>query len=151
MNFRQLGIVAIMAGAMWACQDSGKNANEKPASNDPSCVKPGLEDAKPMAKVMRAMYVQASAMHDTIVTGKTFTANVFPVIRFHDQEPTDSTVLTPEFRKKAETYYTAMRELQVQGPDGRKAAFNHLLQTCISCHQENCPGPISKIKRLILP
>lgn len=150
MNFRYLYLALFLAFVVWAC-DSTVNEKNGKAPNDPSTGKPGIEDAKPMAKVMRAMYVQAAAIHDSIKAGKAVNATNFPVIRFHDQEPTDSTVLTPEFQKKADTYYTAMQELQVQGPDGRKAAFNHLLETCISCHQENCPGPISKIKRLILP
>lgn len=150
MNFKHLYFGLFFSLLVWACE-STSNSNGQKTPQDPSMGKPGIEDAKPMAKVMRAMYVQAAAMHDSILAGKTFNAEFFPVIRFHDQEPTDSTVLTPEFQKKADTYYTAMKELQAQGPDGRKAAFNHLLQTCISCHQENCPGPISKIKRLILP
>jgi hypothetical protein len=150
MNRKHLYIGFLLALVVWACE-STTNADQQKAPGDPSTGKPGIEDAKPMAKVMRAMYVQAAAMHDSIEAGKTFNATIFPVIRFHDQEPTDSTVLTPEFQKKADTYYAAMQELQAQGPDGRKAAFNHLLQTCITCHQENCPGPISKIKRLILP
>lgn len=150
MNIRYLYTAFFLAFVVWAC-DSTVSENNGKAPSDPSTGKPGIEDVKPMAKVMRAMYVQAAAIHDSIQAGKAVNATNFPVIRFHDQEPTDSTVLTPEFQKKADTYYTAMKELQVQGPDGRKAAFNHLLETCISCHQENCPGPISKIKRLILP
>lgn len=125
-----------------------KDSKEADAEN---CTNPNTDHPKPMALKMRSMYQQVEKMNSLLLAGKSIDSTDFPIPAFVDLEPTDSTVVTTIFKQKAENYNLAFSHLLESKGHDQKTAFNNLLQSCITCHQENCPGPIKKIRRLILP
>lgn len=70
-------------------------------------------------------------------------------------EPTDVEEIQPSFEIYSQTYIDQLEELkqiiEINGEiSDQILLFNSALATCISCHIEHCPGPISKIKKLKL-
>ncbi len=59
--------------------------------------------------------------------------------------PTDSTVLD-------DAYYSFSTNLEqrVERMESEEAVieFNEMVKTCVACHKNTCPGPISKIQKL---
>ncbi len=67
--------------------------------------------------------------------------------------PTKSTMVDFDgFEALSASYVTAMRALQ-QATDSASAAVAHtaVVNTCLSCHQISCQGPIPRIRKLQLP
>ena len=54
---------------------------------------------------------------------------------------------SPLFKAMADVYLESERKLRATGGDKRKA-FNFMIDNCMNCHQQMCPGPMVKIKKL---
>lgn len=55
--------------------------------------------------------------------------------------PVEHSQYAAEFFRHLNNYYKDENKHQ------RKLLFNNLVQSCVSCHQHECPGPISAIKK----
>ena len=66
--------------------------------------------------------------------------------------PTDPNVRDAKFDQMATGYLLAIEDLErAKTKDDRKMAYGRALNSCITCHQNTCPGPIAAIKSLELP
>lgn len=55
--------------------------------------------------------------------------------------PAEHQHYSEKFLHDLNVYYTS------SNPEQRKSNFNLLVQSCISCHEQECPGPIVVIKK----
>lgn len=62
-----------------------------------------------------------------------------------EAKPTRPAVQGPEFEAFAR-YYIKMNEDVYSDPNIEN--YNSLVESCVACHQEFCPGPIKTIKKL---
>ena len=62
-----------------------------------------------------------------------------------EAQPTRPAVQGPEFESFAR-YYIKMNEDVYSEPSIEN--YNSLVESCVACHQEFCPGPIKTIKKL---
>ena len=62
-----------------------------------------------------------------------------------EAQPTRPAVQGPEFESFAR-YYIKMNEDVYSDPSIEN--YNSLVESCVACHQEFCPGPIKTIKKL---
>lgn len=102
-------------------------------------------DAKPMAMMMRAIYEQSRDMRIQLEAGNTLDSAYYRFLEFHKLEPTDSTVLVEVFYQHNEDFKAAYENL-LRNSD--KASYNAMLTECVNCHQDFCPGPIKRIRKL---
>jgi len=58
-------------------------------------------------------------------------------------------VKTPEFKAFNELLINQAKVLQEDSAN-RVEGFNQFVNRCIDCHQSFCPGPIKRIKKLII-
>jgi len=112
-----------------------------------SCTNPYSDNMKPMAVGMRAMYEQMVAIRSQIEEGNKLQTGQFKMVDFIYAEPTDSSVLTDQFFLRAGQFKRRFNEL-VQPGGNVMERYNLVLDACIQCHTENCPGPLKKIKKL---
>jgi len=123
----------------------GANKAEEDCTH-PSEMQPGKEpEPKPMARMMRAMYQQGEQMRKQIVAGEPISPQAYPLLNYHNQVPTYPSVLGSEFDQHHADFAKAWAELMNQ-PD--TTHYNMMLQACVGCHQDHCPGPIKKIRKL---
>ncbi|MBX7204659.1 MAG: hypothetical protein K1X81_04505 [Bacteroidia bacterium] len=139
-----------------ACTSEHKGEGEKTSLADSSsmendsmssCTNPYSDNMKPMAVGMRAMYEQMVAIRAQIERGDELQTGQFKMVDFIYAEPTDSSVLTDQFFMRAGQFKRRFNEL-VQPGGNVMGRFNLVLDACIQCHTENCPGPLKKIKKL---
>lgn len=121
--------------------------------NDPRSPNPSSE----LAVAMRNMWEYADTLKMHILDSSSTT---LPEYRpaFDDiliAEPTDKHTKNPSFDamakimlQKLQTVYNnanAKKEqsMQVEG-------FNLFVKSCLQCHQQQCPGPVSKISKLLI-
>jgi hypothetical protein len=100
-----------------------------------------------MAVGMRTMYEQMLAIRGQIESGTELQTGQFKMVNFIYAEPTDSSVLTDQFFIRAGQFKRRFNEL-VQPGGKAMERFNLVIDACIQCHTENCPGPLKKIKKL---
>jgi hypothetical protein len=67
----------------------------------------------------------------------------------HAAIPTDSTVKGPVFTAFAEAYLESVRQLEASDSSS-VFRFNRMVDQCMNCHSEFCPGPKKRIRKLYL-
>lgn len=133
-------ILLLLLGSLVACQTAEQEkAAEKPATTSK------IEDAKPMALMMRAIYDQSRSMRTELEAGKNLDSSLYRFMEFHKLEPTDSTVLVEVFYAHNDKFKEAYENL-LRSSD--KPAYNAMLTACVNCHADFCPGPIKRINKL---
>tara|TARA_Y100000389_G_C17447460_1_gene512505 strand:- start:1269 stop:1730 length:462 start_codon:yes stop_codon:yes gene_type:complete len=110
-----------------------------------------------MAITMRQMVLDMESVKHKLKAGTIDVKDLNHIIFAHSSiatdEPTDIEEIQPSFEIFSQTYIEQLEELkQIIRINGEISdqilLFNSALTTCISCHTDHCPGPISKIKKL---
>jgi len=53
--------------------------------------------------------------------------------------------VTEVYKAMAQSYFMAVENMNLEK---NQEAFNQIVNTCMSCHQQVCPGPMVRIKKL---
>jgi hypothetical protein len=67
----------------------------------------------------------------------------------HTAIPTDSTVKGAVFDTSAKAFLATMDKFYSE-KENQVENFNLVVNACVACHQNYCPGPIKKIKKLAI-
>lgn len=103
--------------------------------------------AASLEKLMKKMNAYLEAEKANIETGKP--ALKFPVSQSQfSKTKGPERKIVPEHQQYINGFYTELNKYyNVTGVAERKAAFNVVVNSCINCHQHECPGPIIRIKK----
>ena len=139
-----------LASLFFAC-----NSDEIPVSKKESCeaervINPNGDSE--LALLMRQLYLDADSIKQLIITNEGSISDEFitELEQVHAAIPTDSTVKTPEFKAFNDLLINQAKALQ-ESSENRVEDFNQLVNRCLDCHQSFCPGPMKKIRKLIIP
>ena len=104
-----------------------------------------------LALLMRDMEVEARLMKSEIVEGhKPAVKNFFKEI--HTAEATEPEKVASEaYRMYASAYHNALGMLDESEKADVPVAYTAMVESCMNCHREMCPGPMVRIKKLYLP
>ena len=105
-----------------------------------------------LAVLMRNMRDDLRATREQLLQGKPPGG----LLKEHSQMrcvwPTDPSVRNTKYDEMASTYLYAVDDLErAKTPKDRKMAYGRVLNGCVTCHQNTCPGPIASIVALELP
>jgi hypothetical protein len=106
-------------------------------------------DAKPMALMMRQMAANADSIKATLLRGSMPDSLRYPFIRFYLVEPTDPSVLEPQFYENARLFQQAYFAF-FKHPNEAKKYYNVLIGKCVNCHENYCSGPLKRIRKLYI-
>lgn len=143
-----IGIVGLLAATtISSCQ----SATESAATSTTQQIDVNPNGSSELALLMREMHDVAAAAKAEIDQG-----NV-PAITVDFSQLTEATPTKPQmiafeaFEPLATTYVEAMQALG-KATDSTSAAQAHtmVINTCMSCHQVSCKGPIPRIRKLYL-
>ncbi|TQD37744.1 hypothetical protein [Haloflavibacter putidus] len=142
-------LVCLFVGIFFACQENKPTATAKENSVKENQEKDAFEmyQMSEMAAFMEILAAEHSKMKSTIKDGnspdslrfaidKIFTAN------FTNPEDRDAKYL--EWAEEFKTYELKI----VADPKNAKQHYNNAINTCISCHESKCTGPLTRIKKL---
>lgn len=138
---------------LFSCSDVKKNVSEKSETDSLSCRKPGSLNPNgdsELALLMRQMTVFTDSLKDKIAAN-TPVGN-YPS-RFENilhAQPTDSSLNRTVLNGFANNYLEQLRNLY-QGKSTGAAGLNSIVNSCITCHESFCQGPIKRIKKMLLP
>ena len=132
-------------------ENTQDNKSKDSFINDPRSPNPSSE----LAVLMRDMWEYTDTLKTNIVTQNT---TALPDYRsrfaqIHTALPTDEHTKSPAFdamakimlQKLENVYQNSKKEQSVQ-----VEGFNLLVKSCLQCHEQQCPGPVSKISKLMI-
>ena len=104
-----------------------------------------------LALLMRDMYEDGQRIKQEIKNGKKpEILNKFKEI--HTAVATEpEKVATEEYRLYADAYLNAIELLEQADAENVEDSYHGMVQACITCHRAVCPGPIVRIKKLMIP
>jgi cytochrome c556 len=104
-----------------------------------------------LALLMRKMYLDADSIKQLIVTetGTISDDFILELETVHTAKATDPDVKTAEFDAFNKSLISQAKVIQASSAN-QVEEFNKLVNRCIACHQSFCPGPIKRIKKLII-
>ncbi len=144
--------ILVIVGYLFSCQlvDGGIVLNEQDTSNtDTADVNPN--GSSELSLLMREMYDHA--LNARILALKNQKNGDYPKVfnKIHTATPTDSATKNSYFDTFADVYLNSVKAYASAGNTDLKINYNNLVNTCLACHSTHCPGPIPKIKKLLLP
>lgn len=120
--------------------------NEKTSKKTSTIVNPNGDSE--LALFMRYMYDDCMRVKTAITEGDTESLAFDPEKMFtaHATEPEKAASET--YQQMGKAYMAAHQAFENAKRNDKKAMFTGLVNNCIACHQQLCPGPVRKIKNL---
>lgn len=129
----------IVMSFVFSCKIMAQESN-KNAVNYPN------KDSE-LALLMREVVSNTEQVKQQIIEGKPIEFFI-AFEKLHTAIPTESDLREDgKYASFADSYIFAVKEL-IKSSENKKELYNSMVQTCINCHQQICPGPVSRIKKL---
>ncbi len=128
----------IIASSFFSCSNQEKQ-NTK-VTNFPN------KDSE-LAILMRDVVVNTEKVKNQIVNGEKIDF-FMEFEKLHTAIPTDSDVRDDgRFTTFADSYISTIKEL-INSEEDKTSLYNNMIQACVRCHEQICPGPVKRIKKL---
>ncbi len=128
----------IIASSFFACSNQEKQNIE--ATNFPN------KDSE-LAILMRDVVENTEKVKNQIVNGEKIDF-FMEFEKLHTAIPTDSDVRDDgRFTAFADSYISTIKEL-INSEEDKTSLYNNMIQACVRCHEQICPGPVKRIKKL---
>lgn len=101
-----------------------------------------------LAKTMRDLYNQLKITRDSLRDGYSVSTSLIAEVEgIHTDTPTEADKTDETYHAYADLFISAYKTFEVD-TSGQVAAYNAMIETCVACHQQKCPGPVKTIKKL---
>lgn len=146
--FKILG-AALLLMLLFSCSTEKKEASitEKVKVTNPN------GDSE-LALAMRKIFDQTEEIKKSLNEGALIIPDEYieNLRKFHTAKPTDPEVKVEQFFGFVKAIDIAAQELEKTNDfDTQKEQYSRVINACVQCHQEFCPGPIRRINKLKLP
>ncbi|WP_027001782.1 hypothetical protein [Hugenholtzia roseola] len=125
---------------LWACQ------SQKTASRYPN-------ESSELALLMRQMWDDTDKMKQQIVAQKSFDDVRSSFVKIKTATPTEAgKIATPVYQAMSDMFLERLDKMY-QNPKNDEELlknYNALVQSCLQCHQSQCPGPMVRIEKLFI-
>ena len=100
-----------------------------------------------LALLMRFVHDQAKSLKGEVVNAQALPDYNKEIEFITSANPTRPSVQGPEFEAFAR-YYIEKNKNVFEAPG--KDSYNDMIESCVACHNEFCPGPVRTIKKLTI-
>lgn len=138
-------LIAIVA----ACATQGDQTQTKKdeVPHDSITVINGVERSE-LALLMRKMYDEMALVKDSLKEGHTVRTHFLEEFkRIQHAHATEPEKIDETYQALAEAFLFTYEQFEVS-QEKQVEAFNQMLQNCLVCHENKCPGPVKSIKKL---
>jgi hypothetical protein len=132
---------------------SSRLTESEPLQSPPVCKNPG--DMNPngsseLSLLMRKMESHAVAARKSVVKKKNPAPFPKEFSKIYTATPTDSTTKHASYNPFADLYMSSLDNLQASATNNLEENYNNLVNACLSCHSQHCPGPVRRIRQLLI-
>ena len=142
-------LLSIISVFIIACAQQVKKegANEQSEFLHPDSIVNPNGDSE-LALVMRHFHFEADKISKKIEKGEPIDLSEIRNLaqRLQTAVPTDSSVLDEDYYNFSESILAQIDHIS----EGQAFEFNSMVGTCVACHRNTCPGPITKINKLMI-
>ena len=104
-----------------------------------------------MANLMNQMYAHNLKVKQDILDGNIPTEFPLDFLKIHTAELSDFKSRNDVFQSFSKLFIESEKEIFNENSQVPvKERFNNTINLCISCHQTECTGPITRIKKLLI-
>jgi len=111
----------------------------------------GFSTESDLSKLMRSMTSDAKKIREKVQNGDKIPMFYKKYKRIFSAVPSSENKKGEEFNALATVFLTNCERLHKSEAENRKPAYNSMITACIRCHEKYCPGPLSMLKRMIIP
>lgn len=144
-------IAILLLSLAIACSGSEEKVEEANEEVSTQSDAPEMYEASELALLMRKMYDDNEAIKQQIMNGEAPESFPEDFYRIHTAQATDPDEINETFHALANQYTANLDSVVAAEPEHAIEAFNTMINTCVSCHQIYCQGPIPRIKKLHIP
>jgi hypothetical protein len=104
-----------------------------------------------MANLMNEMYAQNLKVKEDILNG--IVPEEFPLdfLKIHSAELSEFKSRNDTFQSFSKLFIESEKEIfNTDSPIPLEERYNNTINLCISCHQTECTGPITRIQKLLI-
>jgi hypothetical protein len=140
-------LVFMIGLAVVACNAAQEEKPKESVPTDSVTVINGVERSE-LALLMRKMYDEMKLVKDSIEQGMTVRTNFLKEFeRIQNAHATEPEKIDETYHAMASAFLDTYATFE--GNQNEQARhFNIMLQNCLVCHQNKCPGPVKAIKKL---
>jgi hypothetical protein len=140
----RLPFIILLVLSLAQCSDPGQDAGSEQGAS--RIINPNGDSE--LALLMRRMFDDGMAMKAAIETGREpeFGYDPQAIFTAHATEPEKAA--SQEYHDFGQAYLASVKAFQSASPEERKAFYTGMVQSCMACHEQLCPGPTRKIKRM---
>jgi len=136
----------LIIATVWACAESQPEACE--TASPPATT--GTVERSELALTMRYMYDKMKLASDSIEQGYRVNTDFLEKFKtIHTAKATEPEKIDETYHAMA-SFFLASYERFENDPGDQKEAFNAMIESCLSCHQHQCPGPVKVINKLLV-
>lgn len=158
-----LSALALFIGIVFYSCSQGNTSNELPTQTSKDSLALSTKDsttatpegnyqdpnqASELALLMRNMYKDSEQMKKAVLAGKLPEDLREKFKKMHSAVATEADMKDAAFSAMADVFLKNMDKLY--DDKNQIEDYNILVQSCLACHQNHCPGPISRIKKLTI-
>jgi hypothetical protein len=138
-------IISAILLVVISCGKSGKTGEEKKKAP----VNPNGDSE--LAIVMRTMMESGKTMKTEIEGHQSISKYPVEIKTITTAKETEGMIEDRNvFNGLANFYLATLDSIYLPGSDSKKQ-FNHMVKSCVDCHENYCHGPIPAIKKLYIP
>ena len=101
-----------------------------------------------LALLMRDMFEESDSLKQLVLDGKQL-SGLTKYQEIHSAIPTDPDASGPMFEAFATSYIESIKALEASDST-TVFNFNNMVDQCMNCHTEFCPGPKKRIRKLYI-
>jgi hypothetical protein len=143
-------ILVTLIGFIWSCTQSEEPKDtsiEQVDTEKEIKVVNGVERSE-LALLMRKMYDEMKLVKDSLDEGLTVKTDFYEEFkRIQTAHATEPEKIDETYKAMADAFLSNYASFE-QTSQNQAEAFNIMLQNCLVCHQQKCPGPVKAINKL---
>lgn len=142
-----LYLVALAMTVIYACGEAPKPVQKEEVKKVKKRSLNPNGDSE-LALLMRSMFEEAEQIKEQVKKGEKpqIKLDHGKILTAHATEPEKAA--SKEFKDFAKMYLANLEQLKKAKPENVEMVYQSLVQSCMSCHQQLCPGPVVRIKKL---
>lgn len=140
---QKTAVFILLMAFIWAC------AQQEPEKEKEAPAQQFVEgERSELALAMRDMYEKMKLVSDSMKAGhEVHTAFLERFMAIHTAKATKPEMVSGTYQGMAELFMDNYERFEADTAD-QVEAFNAMIETCVACHQQQCPGPLKIITRL---
>jgi hypothetical protein len=132
----------------WQLVDGGP-AQDATSISDSSDINPN--GSSELSLLMRDMLDHAAAARKLALLEQVDGEYPKAFNKIHTAQATDSETKNSYYDTFADVYLNAVKTYSKSENEDIKSNYNNIVNTCLACHSSHCPGPVPRIKKLLIP